>query len=180
MQQGGIAGGAPPPAAALAAAEAAAARERDERPGGGFKRLIDSDDDYKMPNKKPANGDSRGRHEEHHYRRVSPTERPASPRERPRRNSSELVREAYHPSEAAHHPPTLPAIHAEPEQHLPPMAEAPRDERKEAFEGAARKMEIDDDYNDEAEDEKRAGGSGGRTSPQRGLLNGQAKTEPAS
>ncbi|MCJ1433138.1 glucose repression mediator protein [Xylographa pallens] len=186
-QPAGIAAGAPPPTAALAAAEAAAARERDDRPMGGFKRVIDTEEDYKMPNKKPANGDIRGRIEDHHYHRGSPTERPSSPRERLRRSSSELRRddqhranENYHPSDAAHHPQILPALHTQPEQHLPPMAEPPRDERREAFEPAARKMDMDEDYNDEPEDEKRAGGSGGRNSPQRGLMNGPTKVEPVS
>ena len=184
-QSGGIAAGAPPPTAALVAAENAAARERDDRPVTGFKRLIESDEEFKVSNKKPANGDNRGRLEDHLYRRSSPSERPPSPRERPRRSSSEIHREEQHrananyaPSEAAHHPPTLASIHTDSEQHLPPMAEPPRDERREAFEGAARKMDMDEDYNDDVEDEKRPGGSGGRNSPQRGPLNGQTKVEP--
>jgi len=192
-QPAGIAAGAPPPTAALQAAEnaaarQAAAREIDERPN--FKRLMDSDEDYKSSNKKPANGDSRGRLDDQFYRRNSPPERLASPRDRPRRSSSETRREEqhrananYHPSDAAHHPQTLPAMqqHAEAEQaHLPPMAEAPRDERREPYEGAARKVDMDEDYNDEPEDEKRGGGSGGRNSPQRGLMTGQTKVEPAS
>ena len=215
---GGIAQGAPPPAAALAAAEAAAARDRDDRPSAstGFKRVMESEDDYKMSNKKPANGDNRGRLEDHHYRRGSPTERPASPRERMQRRSSSEIRredqlranENYHPSEAAHHPQILPSIHAPPEQqqqqqhqqqqqpqqpqqqqqqqqqqHLPPMAEVARDERREAFEPAARKMDMDEDYNDEIEDDKRMAGSGGHNSPQqRGppMMNGQPKVEPTS
>lgn len=186
-QPAGIAAGAPPPTAALVAAENAAARERDERPT--FKRLMDTEDDYKSPNKKAANGDSRGRLEDQFYRRTSPPARPSPPRERPRRSSSEIRREDehrinanYHPSDAAHHPQTLPAIQqAEPEHaHLPPMAEAPRDERREPYEGAARKVDMDEDYNDEVEEEKRTGGSGGRNSPQRGQMNGQPKVEPAS
>ena len=58
------------------------------------------------------------------------------------------------------------------------MAEPSRDERRETFESAARKMEVDEDYDDEGDDDKRLGGSGGRNSPQRsGLMNGQPKTE---
>ncbi|KAL9117924.1 MAG: hypothetical protein Q9187_005534 [Circinaria calcarea] len=181
---GGIAGGAPPPAAALAAAEAAAARDRDDRPPQTFKRMIEPEDDYKVPNKKPANGDSRGRLEDLHYRRGSPTERPASPRDRHRRSSSEARREDqrrvndnYHPSEAAHHPPSLSSLHP-PQEHLSQATEASREDRRETYEPAARKMDVDEDYDDEVEEEKRLGGSGGRNSPQRGLLNGQAKAEP--
>lgn len=58
------------------------------------------------------------------------------------------------------------------------MAELGRDERRETFESAARKMEVDEDYDDDGEEDKRLGSSGGRNSPQRGgMLNGQAKTE---
>lgn len=190
-QPGGIATGAPPPTAALAAAEAAAARERDDRPPAGFKRPLDPEDDYKMSNKKPANGDSRGRLDDHHHHRAPSTERVPSPRERHRRTSSEARRENqqrandnYHPSEAAHHPPTLPSMHQAPHQqpqqeHLPPISEVPRDERREPYEAAARKMEVDEDYDDEGEDDKRlTAGSGARNSPQRGMMNGPTKTEP--
>ena len=170
--------------AALAAAEAAAARDRDDRPLGAFKRMIEPEDDYKVPNKKPANGDSRNRLDDLHYRRSSPTERPPSPRERHRRSSSEAHREDqrrandnYHPSEAAHHPPSLPSLHPQ-QEHLSQVSEPPRDDRRETYEPAARKMDVDEDYDDEAEEEKRLGGSGGRNSPQRGLINGQAKAEP--
>ena len=184
---GGIAGGAPPPTAALAAAEAAAAavtRDRDERPSGGYKRMVDPEDDYKLSHKKPANGEIRSRLDDHLYRRNSPTERPSSPRERHRRSSSEIrredqrrVNENYHPSEAAHHPTTLSSLHQQPEP-LPPSVEASRDNQREPYEPAARKMEVDEDYDDEGEDEKRMVGSGGRNSPQRGLMNGQPKSEP--
>lgn len=190
-QPGGIAAGAPPPTAALAAAEAAAARERDDRPPTGFKRPLDPEDDYKISNKKPANGDSRGRLDDHHHHRALSTERVPSPRESHRRTSSEIRREDqrranenYHPSEAAHHPPTLPSMHQaqhqQPQQeHLPPMAEVSRDERREPYEAAARKMEVDEDYDDEGEDDKRLpAGSGGRNSPQRAMMNGPSKTEP--
>ena len=182
---GGIAGGAPPPTAALAAAEAAAARERDERQPVGIKRMIESDEEFKYSNKKPANGDNRSRLEDHHYHRSPPMERPPSPRDRHRRSSSEIRREDqrranenYHPSEAAHHPPTLPSLHT-PQDHHPPMpAEVSRDDRRETYEPAARKMDVDENYDDEVDDEKRLVGSGGRNSPQRGLINGQPKSEP--
>lgn len=62
-----------------------------------------------------------------------------------------------------------------PADHHPASAESARDERRETFEAAARKMEVDEDYDDEGE-----GGSGGRNSPQRGMMNGQPKTEVAA
>lgn len=64
------------------------------------------------------------------------------------------------------------------EQHSS-IADGARDERRETFEPAARKMEVDEDYDDEGEDDKRVGGSGGRNSPTRssGMMNGQAKSE---
>ena len=177
-----------PPPPAFAAAEAAAAREREERPQGGYKRMADPEDDYKGANKKPANGDSRGRLDDALYRRDSPRERPMSPSRHMRRSSSEARREQanqnYHPSEAAHHPPTLPALHQQPSQppqgqHLPPMSEPPREERREAFEeGAKRKIEVDENYDDAGEDEKRGGGSAGRRTPPHALMNGQPKAEP--
>ena len=191
-----IAAGAPPPTAAIAAAEAAAARDRDDRPAlgvpGGFKRQMD-EDEYKMPNKKPSNGDSRGRLDDHHYRRVSPPERQQSPRDqRRRRSSSEIRREEqrrtdqnYHPSEAAHHASALPSLRSQPE-HLPPpppppTSEPTREERRDPYEPAARKVEVDEDYDDDGEvEEKRMMGSGGRNSPNgpgRSIMNGQPKIE---
>ena len=184
-QPGGIAAGAPPPTAALAAAEAAAARERDDRPPpAAFKRQYEPEDDYKVSNKKLANGESRGRLEDHHHHRVSPPDRPLSPRDRQRRSSSEIRRddqrranENYHPSEAAHHSQAPPTVHQQTD-HLPLISDPSRDDRREPYEPAARKMEVDEDYDDEGDDEKRVGGSGGRNSPQRGLSNGQPKPEP--
>ena len=202
----GIAAGAPPPVAALAAAEAAA-RERDDRPAAGFKRSLESDDEYKMAHKHPANGESRSRLEDHRHRRPSPPdrkpsprprlnsprgrassprERPASPPYRHSRSSSAAKREEqrradenYHPSEAAHHPPTLPSMHQPPPNEPPqtPASETARDERRETYEAAARKMEVDEDYDDEGEVEKRKEGSGGRSSPQHSSMNGQTKVE---
>lgn len=129
---GGIASGAPPPAAAVAAAEAAA-RERDERPSSSMKRAREWESES-VPVKKIANEENRARLEDQSARRVSPSRIP-SPRDVRRRSSSEVRREdqrrthdSYHPSEAAHHPPTLPSIqHMQPQQgpKMPPMAEGP-------------------------------------------------------
>ncbi|KAL8772464.1 MAG: hypothetical protein Q9209_002416 [Squamulea sp. 1 TL-2023] len=185
--------GAPPPREALAAAEAAA---REERPPSGFKRSYEPEDDYKFSHKTPANDETRSRLENHRHRRQSPPDRkPSPPRRGPspprgrqpspplphQRNPSEVrheeqrrADETYHPSEAAHHPPTLPSMQQQPPppDHHSASAESARDERRETFEAAARKMEVDEDYDDEGE-----GGSGGRNSPQRGMMNGQPKTE---
>jgi glucose repression mediator protein len=156
----GIAAGAPPPAAALAAAEAAAARERDNRSGAGYKRSHDSDDEYKVPNKHPANGESRSRLENNTHRRASPPDRKpsprprqASPRGRPqspygrpasppfrhsrsssttRREEQRRADENYHPSEAAHHPQALPAMQQPPPSEPPQVpASAPDTGREE-------------------------------------------------
>ena len=180
-QPASIAVGAPAPAAALAAAEAAA-RERDDRAPTGFKRNLDSDDEYKIAHKRNANGETRSRLEDSLHHRQSPPDRAPS-RGLPRRESSETRRDeqrraadGYHPSEVAHLPPTQSIHHQQPAQdHLPSMVEQPRDERREPYESAARKMDVDEDYDDDAEDEKRVG-SGGRNSPQRGI-NGQPKIE---
>ncbi|KAI4220562.1 MAG: hypothetical protein L6R36_007533 [Xanthoria steineri] len=194
-QPGILTAGAPPPREALAAAEAAA---REERPPTGFKRSYEPEDDYKFSHKTPANDETRSRVESHRHRRPSPPDRKPSPPRRgpspPRgrqpsppvphpRNASEVrheeqrrADESYHPSEAAHHPPTLPSMQQQPPaDHHPASAESARDERRETFEAAARKMEVDEDYDDEAE-----GGSGGRNSPQRGMMNAQPKTEVAA
>ena len=55
------------------------------------------------------------------------------------------------------------------------MSEAPRDPPPR--EHAARKMEVDEDYDNAGEDDKRAVPTG-RTSPRAGLINGQTKAEP--
>ncbi|KAI1921605.1 glucose repression mediator protein [Ophidiomyces ophidiicola] len=201
---GGIAGGAPPPASAIAAAEAAQ-RERDERPPSSMKRGREWEPES-GPVKKVANEENRSRLEEQPGRISSPHE----PR---RRSSSEVRREEqrrahdnYHPSDAAHHPPSLPPIQhmqtqapkiaAGPEgpanvqnapiSGLPPSAMNTGNgvneerERKEAahlqLEPPARKMDVDEDYDDDGEDDKKAvpmqkGGSPGGAAAN-GMVNG--------
>ncbi|PTU19439.1 hypothetical protein P175DRAFT_0510699 [Aspergillus ochraceoroseus IBT 24754] len=186
----GIASGAPPPASAVAAAEAAA-REREDRPASAMKRGREWEAES-GPSKKIASEENRSRLDDQISRRVTPPNRLPSPGEMRRRSSSEIrredqrrVNESYHPSEAAHHPPTLPSIQHMP-QHpsgssLPPMAEsapassngpstAPpasqvqvqvkeepaRGEQAPAHEPAARKMDVDENYDDDGDDEKRA------------------------
>lgn len=185
----GIAGGAPPPAAAMTAADAAA-RDRDDRPPSAMKRGREwGDSGEGAPSKKIANEDNRIRQDDQLSRRVTP------PRDIHRRSSSEARREEqrranenYHPSEAAHHPPTLPSIQTMPHpsgNSIPPMSEVPqsssnppsagaaatsvkeegnRKEQAPLHEPAARKMDVDEDYDDDAEEEKRAG-TGPKGSP---------------
>ena len=192
----GIAAGAPPPAAALAATEAAVARDRNERPMTGIKRTLESDDEARTPHKFLANGESRSKLDDSRHRRPSPPDTKLSPRQQPisprsspprgrqvtpplhhsrgasvsRREEQRRVEENYHPSEAAHHPSTLPAMQVqanEPSNSAPVPEEDGREEKKEAFEAAARKVDVDENYDDEGEDEKKKVGSGGGNSPQR-------------
>ena len=77
------------------------------------------------------------------------------------------VSENYHPSEVAHHPYTMPP------QQIPSMhtiLDGPKEDRKENAEPAARKMEVDEDYDMNSEDDKRGGsatasGSATKNSP---------------
>ena len=160
-QSVGIAAGAPPPIAALAAAEAAARDSSHDRPVIGFKRGLESDDEYKMPNKYPTNGENRSRLDDHRHRRPSPPDRKSSPRPRPisprgrpqsplygrpaspppsrhsrsssaaRRDEQRRAEENYHPSEAAHHPPALPSLHQQPPNEPPPQTPASETGRDE-------------------------------------------------
>ncbi|EER25484.1 hypothetical protein D8B26_000215 [Coccidioides posadasii str. Silveira] len=217
---GGIAGGAPAPAAAIAAAEAAQ-RERDERPPSSMKRGREWESDQ-GPSKKIANEENRARLDE------QPGRIP-SPRELRRRSSSEVRREEqrrghdnYHPSDAAHHPPSLPSIqHMQPQQppKIPSVPDTPasvqaaslpsmpsaglpsgpvapseeRDRKDQAHvqhEPPARKMEVDEDYDDDGEDDKKGAalsknGSPGGAAATAGVANGtsqsnQSKAEPSS
>lgn len=186
----GIASGAPAPAAAAAAAEAAARERGEDRPASAMKRNREWESEG--PVKKQANEESRARLEDQNVRFASPPARMPSPGEMRRRSSSETRREDtrranenYHPSEAAHHPPTLPSIQNVPPQasngpSLPPMAESaasapsappsgppsantpvkeepPRPEAPSSHEPPARKMDVDEDYDDEPDEEKKAG-----------------------
>ncbi|CAF9920979.1 MAG: hypothetical protein GOMPHAMPRED_002193 [Gomphillus americanus] len=216
----------PPPPSTSYPTEAPRDRGAEERPGTGFKRLMDPEEDYKISNKKPANGETRNRLEDEGYHRRSPrNDRPMSPGHQ-RRSSSEVRREqpdrSYHPSEAAHHPPpALPTLQQGPQpqpqtavaataaaphprtpqpahqppppappsqsqtpSHAseqssqpppPPPSEPKREDRRETYDEAPRrKMEVDEDYDDDAgEDEKR---TSAKTSP-RPVTNG--KTESA-
>ncbi|KAK4938065.1 glucose repression mediator protein, partial [Elasticomyces elasticus] len=154
-----ITSGAPPPASALQAAEAAA-REREERPPTAPpKRMREWDDDANMSQKKPSTDGERARLDDAHSRRPSPPDKMPSPQ--PRRSPS------YKPSEAAHHPPSLPSmqhIASQQQQRSPRLSAPPKDdvrrEQQQAFEPAARKMDVDEDYEDSGEEEKRGAGAG--------------------
>lgn len=200
----GIASGAPAPAAAAAAAEAAARERGEDRPTSAMKRGREWESEG--PVKKQANEESRARLDDQNVRRASPSARLPSPGEMQRRSSSEARREDarranenYHPSEAAHHPPTLPSIQNMPSQpsggpSLPPMAEASapssngppsgrpsantpvkeeptRTEAPVSHEPPARKMDVDEDYDNEPEEEKK-GSKGSPNGSAGGTANG--------
>ena len=131
---------------------------RDERPPSALKRTREWETDA-GPSKKHANDETRARLDDP-TRRGSPPGRIPTPKDRFRRSSSELRRdqerranENYHPSEAAHHPYSHPQL-------IPSMQsilDAPKDERKEHIEQAARKVDVDEDYDNNSEDDKQRG-----------------------
>ncbi|WEW57055.1 glucose repression mediator protein [Emydomyces testavorans] len=216
---GGIASGAPAPAAAIAAAEAAQ-RERDDRPPSSMKRGREWEADQ-GPSKKIASEESRARLEEQPGRISSPHERRRRSSSEARRDEQRRAHDNYHPSDAAHHPPSLPPIqHMQPQQApkipsvpdtpgtvqtapipslpsaglasasaVPPEERDRKDQLHAHHEPPARKMEVDEDYDDDGEDDKKAGvlqkgGSPGGGTANGGIANGtsqpsQAKPEPS-
>ncbi|KAK3713799.1 glucose repression mediator protein [Vermiconidia calcicola] len=173
----GIASGAPAPIAAQSAADAAA-REREERPPSTAppKRLREWEDDS-MGSKKASTDESRSRLDEIKMHRASPPENMATP---PIRSPSELRRmeeshpmSAYHPSEAAHHPPALPSMQTitqqapgappphQDEQRGPPPPSQPAP----VYEPAARKMDVDENYDDSGDDKSATKQESQRNSP---------------
>ncbi|KAF2114678.1 hypothetical protein BDV96DRAFT_577222 [Lophiotrema nucula] len=171
-----IGAGAPPPAAAMAAAEAAA-REREERPPTAPpKRMREWEDNDHMGPKPPASDEKRQKLEEPHSRRPSPPHRMSSPQV-PRHSPQDApdprrFNDGYHPSEAAHHPPSLPPMNAASQPPLPRMSETPKQERPEHHEPAARHMDVDENYDDEGEDTKPNVPKSERGSPRNGATNG--------
>lgn len=168
-----IASGAPPPSAAQSAADAAA-REREERPSSTApsKRPREWDED---PNavKKASTDESRSRLDEIKMQRGSPTETMGSPAET-RRPEEPRPTSAYHPSEAAHHPPALPPMHSftqpspsastGPQEELrvpPPPQSAPAP----VYEPAARKVDVDENYDDSGDDKSATKQESQRNSP---------------
>lgn len=210
----GIAGGAPPPASAITAADAAA-RDRDERPPSAMKRGREWDGTEGGPTKKVANEENRLRQDEISRRVTPPRDLHRRSSSEARREDQRRANENYHPSEAAHHPPTLPSIQhmqqqqpggssippisegpqpasnppsAGPESQAPVKEEASRKEPAPLHEPAARKMDVDEDYDDDGDDEKRASGikgsphGNGNASASNGSFansNGSAKAETA-
>jgi general transcriptional corepressor CYC8 len=143
----------------------------DDRPTSALKRSRDWEADP-GPSKKLANEESRARLDDP-VRRNSPPGRLPTPKDHFRRSSSETrheqerrANENYHPSEAAHHP------YSRPPQQIPSMQsilDGPKDERKEQVEQAARKVEVDEDYDNNSDDDKQRGPpSGAVNSPQVG------------
>ena len=148
----------------------AAARERDEKIHHN-KRTREWEEDEGQGQgivKKPASEETRARMDDMRHHRQSPPVRAPSPhRPERRRSSSERPREDYHhgppaPLHTPNVPPLLghqplPPINDAPRMSEPPpriaeahrMSEAPRDDRKEIIEPAARKVELDEDYDNE-------------------------------
>lgn len=152
---------------------------RDERPASAMKRGREWEPEQSGPSKKVANEENRAKLDEP-SRHPSPPQKagPPTPRDHYRRSSSEIRRENaerqsqnYHPSEAAHHPYSLPP------QNIPSMQtilDGPKDDRNENTEPAARKMDVDEDYDNNSEDDKRAGsatasGTASKNSPAQAL-----------
>ncbi|KAK4540645.1 hypothetical protein LTR36_008976 [Oleoguttula mirabilis] len=174
----GIASGAPAPSAAQSAADAAQ-REREERPSSTAptKRPHEWEDERSMGSqKKLSTEESRSRLDEIKMRRPSPPEKMATP---PHRSPSELRRmedprpmSVYHPSEAAHHLPSLPSMQSITQQ--PSAMSAPPQEEHRAppppqptpvYEPAARKMDVDENYDDSGDDKSATKQESRRSSP---------------
>ncbi|KAL5409832.1 hypothetical protein PMIN04_010874 [Paraphaeosphaeria minitans] len=171
----GIASGAPPPASALAAAEQAARDREDRPPTAPPKRHREWEDgDHPHP-KPPTNDEKRQKLEEPHSRRPSPPHRMSSPQV-PRHSPQDgadprRFNDGYHPSEAAHHPPSLPSM-STPQPMPPRMSETPKHERPEHHEPAARHVEVDENYDDDGEESKPAAAKSERSSPRGASTNG--------
>jgi len=128
-----------------------------------------------MGPKPPTNDEKRQKLDEPHSRRPSPPPHrissPQVPRHSPQDPDPRRFNDGYHPSEAAHHPPSLPPMNA-PQPPLPRMSETPKQERPEHVEPAARHMEVDENYDDEADDTKPSVSKSERGSPRNAPTNG--------
>jgi glucose repression mediator protein len=95
--------------------------------------------------------------------------------QRRREEDQRRANDNYHPSEHAHHPPSLPALQQatptpQPQQtppSLPRLPDVVKEERprEPQHEPAARRMEVDENYDDDGEDEKRPQSKAERDSP---------------
>ncbi|KAF2017084.1 TPR-like protein [Aaosphaeria arxii CBS 175.79] len=171
----GIASGAPAPASALAAAEAAA-REREDRPPTAPPKRHREWEEAEHHPKPPANDEKRQKLEEPHSRRPSPPPHRISSPQIQRHSPQDApdarrFNDGYHPSEAAHHPPSLPPMTAAPPP-LPRMTETPKQERPEHHEPAARRVDVDENYDDEGEESKPNAPKSERSSPRNAPTNG--------
>ncbi len=190
------AGVVPAPDVALAAAEAAARERHDRTPSMTIKRRGEWNDDS-GPAKKAASEENRMAMEDQHHRRPSPANKLPSPHEFHRRSPPDLRRgeelprppvddgvghhhhPAHHPPEPQPHPHSLPPISST----YGPMAPKEEPPRREEQEPAARKMDVDEDYDDEPENKPGPTGHDrpsppGRTSSVQGsILNGVNKAE---
>ncbi|KAF2718472.1 TPR-like protein [Polychaeton citri CBS 116435] len=158
-----------------------AMRDREERLSSvPPKRMREWEDDTSIGAKKPASEETRSRLDEIKMHRPSPPQHVATP---PNRSPSEMRRmdeqrpsSTYHPSEAAHHPPTLPSMqnitHQSPRMSAPPQEDhrapppppAPKPpQTPPVYEPAARKMEMDENYDDSGDEEKRTASKHGST-----------------
>ena len=168
-----IASGAPPPVPATTTAEVVQ-RDRDEKgPETRVKRLREWEDDDGASVKKPASDDARARLEEIHIRPSPP--RPGARLSPDRRGSSDRSRnDDYHQGPPPQHQhQTLPPINSSMSNNhqLAPISDSSRHEpsrrpdedrvMKEVIEPAARKVNVDEDYDDvDEEDVKRSGKNG--------------------
>lgn len=151
----------------MVAAEAAA-RDRDDRPPTAPpKRHREWEENEHANTKPPQNEEKRQKLEEPHSRRPTPPHPMPSPqvaRHSPHGTpDARRFNDGYHPSEAAHHPPSLPSMTAAPPP--PRMSETPKQERPEQHEPAARHMDVDENYDDEGEDSKAPAPTSERGSP---------------
>ena len=176
----GIASGAPAPFAAHSAAEAVQ-RERDDRPSSTAppKRMREWEDDAASmsSHKKPSTEDSRSRLDDIKVNRPSPPSKMGTPVNN--RSPSEIRRmeeparpsSAYYPSEAAHHAPALPPMQSiaqpSPRMSAPPQEafRAPPPQPTPVYEPAARKMEVDENYDDSGDDKSATKQESQRSSP---------------
>ena len=167
-----IASGAPAPSSAQSAADAAA-REKEDRPSSTAppKRPREWDEDPHSV-KKPSTDETRSRLDDIKMHRGSPIEAASSPAE-PRRVDEPRPTSAYHPSEAAHHPQALPPMHSI-TQPSPSTSTAPQEEHRAppppappapVLEPAARKMDVDENYDDSGDDKSATKQESQRNSP---------------
>ena len=174
----GIASGAPAPNAAQTAADAAA-REREDRPSSTVpsKRGREWEDESNAA-KKPSTEEGRSRLDEIKMHRPSPPDHVATPNRSPpeqRRMEEPRPPSAYRPSEAAHHPTSLPSMQSM-TQPSPRGSAAPQEEYRappppqpaqpaQVYEPAARKMDVDENYDDSGDDKSATKQESQRNSP---------------